>query len=91
MNTFGINLPQHYCKDDEKWIAEQLSKLPKKIRTKISTSYSDVYINAYNNEPINHKKENRARREANSRLRVYVKRYTSVMTGKVSEPPIVTP
>lgn len=90
MNTFGINPPANCCRDDEKWIIEQMSKLPTKVRAKISALYSDVYVTAYNNESINHKKENRARREANTRLREYVKRYTSVISCKVSKPPIVT-
>jgi len=90
MNMFGINLPANCCRDDEKWIIEQMSKLPTKVRAKISALYSDVYVTAYNNESINHKKENRARREANTRLREYVKRYTSVISCKVSKPPIVT-
>lgn len=90
MNTYGITLPDHYCRDDEKWIIEQMSKLPTKVRAKISALYSDVYVTAYNNESINHKKENRARREANTRLREYVKRYTSVISCKVSKPPTVT-
>ena len=90
MNTFGINLPANCSRDDEKWIIEQMSKLPTKVRAKISALYSDVYVTAYNNESINHKKENRARREANTRLREYVKRYTSVISCKVSKPPIVT-
>ncbi|OTQ71865.1 hypothetical protein [Gilliamella sp. N-G2] len=90
MSIYGINLPDHYCRDDEKWIIEQMSKLPTKVRAKISALYSDVYVTAYNNESINHKKENRARREANTRLREYVERYTSVMNQAVSKPPIVT-
>ena len=90
MNIYGITLPDHYCRDNEKWIIEQMSKLPTKVRAEISALYSDVYVSAYNNEPINHKKENKARREANTRLREYVKRYTSVISCKVSKPPIVT-
>lgn len=90
MTTYGLTLPDHHCRDDEKWLIEQMSKLPKRVRAKISALYSDVYVTAYNNEPINHKKENRARREANTRLREYVKRYTSVMNQAVSEPPKCT-
>lgn len=90
MNTYGITLPDHYCRDDEKWIIEQMSKLPTRVRAKISAAYSVAYVTAYNDESINHKKENKARREANTRLRVYVKRYTSVMNQAVSKPPIST-
>lgn len=83
-------LPETYCKDDEKWIIEMLSKLPKRVRKRVSVLYAEAFIAEYKKEPIAHKKENKARREANTRLRKYVKRYSSVMSCQVCEPPIVT-
>lgn len=80
-------LPDHYCKDDERWIADKLAELPQKARKNISMSYSDVYLEEYDKEPVQHKKENKARRAANTRLRKYVERYSSVMKCKVHEPP----
>ncbi|OCG56012.1 hypothetical protein A9G38_10710 [Gilliamella sp. Imp1-1] len=65
-NETNINycLPETYCKDDEKWIAEMLSKLPQRVRKRVSALYADVFITEYDKEPIAHKKENKARREA---------------------------
>lgn len=83
-------LPETYCKDDEKWIIEMLSKLPQRVRKRVSVLYAEAFIAEYEKEPIAHKKENKARREANTRLREYVIRYTSVMNQAVSKPPIVT-
>lgn len=67
-----------------------LSKLPKRVRKRVSVLYAEAFIAEYDKEPIAHKKENKARREANTRLRKYVKRYSSVMSCQVCEPPIVT-
>ena len=65
-------LPTHHHKDDAKWIAEQLRKLPGHLRGKAVDAYSKVYLAAINDEPEEHKKENEARFAANSRLRIYV-------------------
>lgn len=83
----GLFLPEHCCKDDEQWITGKLADLPQKVRKKVAQEYSNLYLEEYNKELVQHKKENKARRAANTRLRKYVERYSSVMKCKVNEPP----
>lgn len=58
--------------DDEKWLKEQLKKLPKKHRDAAMHGYDKAYREAYANEPLERLKEGEARRVANTRLRKYV-------------------
>ena len=62
-------------KDDSKWVTEQLKQLPTPmIRTKALMKYREVFKQAYDAEPLSHRKDGKARREANLRLRSYVTR-----------------
>ena len=83
-----IPMPEYRSQDDEKWIQQQLSMLPMRARKKAAEKYSAVFEETFNREDVPHKKENRARFEANTRLREYVKRYRSVMNCEVNEPPV---
>ena len=71
-------LPKHAHKDDISWIKEQLSKLPVAYRTKAVKGYDAAYEEAFDAESLEHKKENRARFAANTRLRRYVERVLAI-------------
>ena len=63
-------LPKHAHKHDISWIKEQLSKLPVAYRAKAIKGYDEVYEQ--------HDRENDSRREANTRLRLYVQKVISL-------------
>lgn len=81
-------MPEHHSNDDAKWIQEMLMKLPISARKSTAAKYSDVYEAAFNDESVSFKQENKARREANTRLRKYVAKYSSVVNCEVCEPPV---
>lgn len=60
--------------DDRKWILEQLRNIPPLKHKEVIDGYSQLYQAAYDAEPLDHKKENKARYTANSRLREYIKK-----------------
>ena len=61
---------------DQKWVDEQLAKLPFRLQQSVKQRYAEVYQQAYDAEPVEHKKEGAARRAANTRLREYVTNFT---------------
>jgi hypothetical protein len=62
-------------KDDLKWIKDELLKLKTpKQRTHARNSYDVAFKEAHDFEPLPHKKDGTARRAANNRLRIYVRR-----------------
>lgn len=65
-------LPERHHIDDRHWIRDQLAELEPKRRVKASQGYSEVYQLEYDKEPAVHKKENKARFAANTRLRSYI-------------------
>lgn len=67
-------MPERHSQQDAAWIREQLERLPARLRVIASDGYSKAYQAAYDNEPADHKKENRARFVANSRLRQYAEK-----------------
>ncbi len=67
-----INLPSNHHKDDAKWLESQLMLLIPIHQIHARAAYSDVYHTQYMNESVTHKKLNRARREANMRMRKFV-------------------
>ncbi len=59
--------------DDKKWISEQIKKLPNPpIRQTALIKYAEVFSIAHDAEPQPHRKDGKARQEANTRLRKYV-------------------
>lgn len=70
-------LPERYHQHDRKWIEEQLKKLPPSALTTAIRGYEKVFSENYDSEPIEHKKMNKARCAANTRLREYVKKVIS--------------
>lgn len=61
-------------KHDEKWFKEQIAKLPAAYVEKAYEGYQKVWEAAFAAEPIEHKKQNVARRAANIRLREFVEK-----------------
>ena len=74
-------LPKIYHPDDRKWLEDQFRKLPPEHRSRAAEGYSKTYSEALEREPAEHKKENAARFEANSRLRRYVNKILTAMWG----------
>lgn len=68
-----LKLPSSHCDKDSHWIDEQLQKLPVKYQGKARIAYSDAYKAEFESELVPYKRENKARRSANNRLRAYVK------------------
>lgn len=63
-----------HSKEDAKWIKEQLERLPFRYRRQAQEGYSAAYERAYDEEPADHRKENRARFAANTRLRKFIEK-----------------
>lgn len=57
---------------DREWVTSQIKRLPAEFRSDTWERYEALYWDVYNNEPVNHKKENAARKAANNRLRVFL-------------------
>ncbi|TFU09351.1 hypothetical protein E4V27_18860, partial [Proteus mirabilis] len=74
-------MPEHYFPDDAKWIQEQLTKLSPSMRQKALVKYSEVYQTEWEREQVPYRKDNKARHEANVRLREFIKRYQRAMQG----------
>lgn len=79
-------LPNKYCEDDLNYIKEQLKRLPTNLlRAKCAHLYSKLFVDTYESEPISYKKENRARHEANIRLRNFIDKQIPYLMGKIDE------
>ena len=72
-------LPKIYHPDDRKWLEDLFRKLPTEHRSRAAEGYSKTYSEVLEREPAEHKKENAARFEANSRLRKYVQRILTAL------------
>lgn len=70
-------MPAIFHPHDTKWISDQLSKASSAAREKAVEGYETVYRSALDDEPVEHKKENAARREANTRLRVFIEKISN--------------
>ena len=81
-------MPVAYCREDGAWIQEILGKLPRGQRDKITHAYAEAYQAAYDAEPISYKQENAGRKVANTRLRLYLERYSRANQGMTSPPPL---
>ncbi len=79
-------MPEHYHADDADWIQEQLLQLDPTTRVKTAMRYSEVYRETWDKEPVSFRKGNRARRSANTRLRVYVQKYARASRGYTLPP-----
>ena len=57
---------------DREWVAEQIKLCKPEHRAEAWHGYQQVYEETFNLEPVAHKRENKARHEANCRLRAFV-------------------
>lgn len=83
-----IEMPSLFCQADATWIQEQLMLLPLSLRRKIALKYSQVYEVEFNAEPVSYRQENRARHEANTRLRLFVRNHGRALQGYTTQPPL---
>ncbi len=83
----SVVMPAFYVQEDGKWIQEQLNGLPASMRHKVATQYAEVYQAAFDAEPTPYRQQNAGRREANTRLRLYVQRYQNAAMGLTENPP----
>ncbi|AMQ58872.1 TPA: hypothetical protein ACNU9D_002605 [Klebsiella aerogenes] len=81
-----IEMPSLFCQADATWIQEQLLQLPLSLRRKIALKYSEVYEVEFNAEPVSYRQENRARHEANTRLRLFVRNHGRALQGYTTQP-----
>lgn len=79
-------MPEVYCAADAGWIQDMLIQLSPAARGKIAVKYAQVYQATWDSEVIEYKQENRARHEANSRLRECVKTYAAANAGLTTKP-----
>lgn len=82
-------MPNKFYPDDEKWIREMLQCLDPATRGKIAIKYAEIYQEYWDLEPISYKQDNRARNQANTRLREFVRKYAAYSQGKVSTPELL--
>lgn len=71
-------LPERYHPHDAKWLEEQLKKLPPSALSTAIRGYEKVFSESYDSEPVEHKKMNKARFYANTRLREYVEKISGL-------------
>lgn len=86
MHQINMPMPDHYFSDDAKWIQEQLMKLKATNRQKALIKYSEVYQAEWEREQVPYRKANKARHEANVRLRKFVEHYQRPMQGYTAKP-----
>ncbi|ENU2133169.1 hypothetical protein ACE60T_003457 [Salmonella enterica] len=76
-----VELPTLYSQADAAWIQQQLLGLPPSLRRKVALKYAEVYEITFDAEPVSYRQENRARHEANTRLRLFVRKYYQAAMG----------
>lgn len=83
-----VEMPSVYCQADCNWIGEQLQILSVAARQKAIQHYAAVYQETFEAEPVSYRKENQARHEANTRLRLFVRNQGRALQGYTAEPPL---
>ena len=68
----GGQMPASYHPDDAQYIDGKLSMVGIEERGKLCPAYAKCYRDAYAAEPNEVRKDGKARREANTRLREYI-------------------
>lgn len=86
-NDFLV-LPEVHSQADADWIKQQLLSLTPAARQKAIQRYAAVYQESFEAEPVSYRKENRARHEANMRLRLFVRNHGRALQGYTAEPPL---
>lgn len=85
-----VSLPTEHYPADASWIQEQLQKLPAAMRQRAIMSYSTVYQETFDAEPVSFRQVNRARHEANTRLRLFVRKYYMAAMGLTEKPALAS-
>lgn len=88
MNVCNVVMPVQYSQADASWIQQQLLSLTPAARQKAVARYAEVYLQAFEAEPVSYRQENRARHEANVRLRLFVRNHGRALQGYTAEPPL---
>lgn len=83
-----VDLPSVYSQADAAWIQQQLLSLPPSLRRKVALKYAEVYEITFDAEPVSYRRENRARHEANVRLRRFVETHGRAIQGYTAQPPL---
>lgn len=83
-------MPAVFVQEDGKWIQEQLNGLPVSMRHKVAAQYAAVYQAAFDAESMPYRQQNAGRREANTRLRLYVQRYQNAAMGLTEKPTLAS-
>ena len=86
-NDFLV-LPEEHSQADADWIRQQLLSLTPAARQKAIQRYAAVYQESFEAEPVPYRKENRARHEANVRLRRFVDAHGRALQGYTTQPPL---
>ncbi|HBM8993558.1 hypothetical protein [Enterobacter roggenkampii] len=81
-------MPDNHSQADSDWIRQQLLILTPAVRQKAIQRYAAVYQETFEAEPVSYRKENRARHEANTRLRLFVRNHGRALQGYTAEPPL---
>ncbi|MNE10734.1 hypothetical protein D3C80_1034550 [compost metagenome] len=81
-------MPKSLSQADAEWILGQLMSLTPAARQKAIQRYAAVYQESFEAEPVSYRKENRARHEANMRLRLFVRNQGRALQGYTAEPPL---
>ncbi|HGJ4362554.1 TPA: hypothetical protein ACJGOF_001753 [Salmonella enterica subsp. enterica serovar Thompson] len=83
-----MEMPEIYGKADRGWLIQQLARLTPTVRQKAALCYAAVYQETFDAEPVSFRKENRARHEANTRLRLFVRNQGRALQGYTTQPPL---
>ncbi|EBH0776661.1 hypothetical protein FJ854_13240 [Salmonella enterica] len=83
-----LEMPEIYGQADKDWIIQQLARLTPAVRQKAALRYAAVYQEAFDAQSVSYRKENRARHEANTRLRLFVRNHGRALQGYTAEPPL---
>ncbi|MDU1655794.1 hypothetical protein [Leclercia adecarboxylata] len=83
-----LAMPDNHSQADSDWIKHQLLILTPAARQKAMQRYAAVYQESYDAEPVSYRKENRARHEANTRLRLFVRNHGRALQGYTTQPPL---
>ncbi|MBF4179084.1 hypothetical protein [Lelliottia nimipressuralis] len=84
----STDLPGIHSQADAEWIKQQLLILTPAARQKAIARYAAVYQESFEAEPVSYRKENRARHEANMRLRLFVRNHGRALQGYTTQPPL---
>lgn len=69
-------------KDDESWVKEQINRIhAPHLKQDAWNGYKRVYASTYDKEPISFRKDNKARRSANTALRLFVNKCVEYERG----------